>query len=71
MKDPEAVRRIELLSRAEVALAMAKHALAEATRDIGYVVPQDHQLAKTLADARLAFAKVDTLNTDLLKKFKR
>lgn len=69
--DPETSRRIELLSRAEVALAQVKHALDSATRDINYVVPQDHQLAKAMADLRLALAKADTLNTDLLKRFKR
>lgn len=70
MKDPETIRRLELISRGEVALAMAKHALEVATRDIGLVVPQDHPLAKALSDARLAFAKADVLNAQLLRSLK-
>ena len=71
MKDPETVRRIEELARAETALALARSALDLATRHLGLVVPSDHPVSKSLADTRLAFAKTDTLTTELLKRFSR
>jgi len=71
MKDPETVRRIEELARAETALALARAALDAATRHIGMVVPSDHPISKSLAESRLSFAKTDTLTTELLKRFSR
>lgn len=64
MKDPETVRRIEALARAETALAIARAALTHATEATRLVVPSDHPIATGLADARLAI-------TQLLKRHAR
>lgn len=71
MKDPETVKRIELLARAETALAFAKHALDEAARNIGLVLPAESPILKALADARLSIAKADVLTTNTLSRFSR
>ena len=60
-----------MLSRAEIALSIAKNVIDIASREINNAIPADHQLIKAMSEARLAFAKADVLNSDMLKRFKR
>ncbi len=71
MKDPEQVRRIELLAKAETALQFTRVALTQASTDLSMVVPADHPIREALANAREGLAKADVLTTQLLNRFKR
>jgi hypothetical protein len=71
VKNPEEVRRIECIAKAETALMLARTALDAATHNINLVVPMDHPIAKALGDARLSIAKADVLTTQTLARFKR
>lgn len=71
MKDPEQVRRIELLARAEAHIMHARTALDHTMANVGMVLPNDHPVRKALDDARLAVSKLDALNTSTLGRMKR
>jgi hypothetical protein len=69
VKDPEQVRRIELMARVETALRIAHEAINLAP--VQYSVPKDHPLAEAVEETKIALARAQVLAAQVLRVFQR